>query len=46
MVAVTETMEMIIRRSLWGGDEENRKMRRVSWEKVTAPKSADGLCDN
>lgn len=42
-MTVTETLEKIRRRFLWGGDEEKRMIHWVSWDKVVASKSAGGL---
>ncbi|KAL4565722.1 hypothetical protein LXL04_029825 [Taraxacum kok-saghyz] len=42
-IAITEELEKIRRRFLWGGDKDKRKIHWVSWEKVTARKSDGGL---
>nr|KAJ0210922.1 hypothetical protein LSAT_V11C400217930 [Lactuca sativa] len=42
-MAVTDALEKIRRRFLWGGDENNRKIHWVSWDKIVAPKSEGGL---
>ena len=40
---VTDALEKIRRRFLWGGDENNRKIHWVSWDKIVDPKSEGGL---
>ncbi|KAI3751226.1 hypothetical protein L2E82_22274 [Cichorium intybus] len=42
-VAVTDKLESIRRRFLWGGDEDKKKIHWVAWDKVLASKSAGGL---
>ena len=41
--AVTDKLDQIRRRFLWGGDDSKRKIHWVSWDKVVAPKSEGGL---
>ncbi|XP_038688673.1 uncharacterized protein LOC119987842 [Tripterygium wilfordii] len=40
---VCMNIERLVRRFLWGGNEELRKVSIVNWEKVTRPKDAGGL---
>ncbi|KAI3509571.1 hypothetical protein L1887_24947 [Cichorium endivia] len=42
-VTVTNKLENIRRRFLWGGEENKTKIHWVAWEKVLASKSAGGL---
>lgn len=40
---VIDKLEKIIRKFLWGGTEEKRKINWVAWEKFVAPKNVGGL---
>lgn len=40
---VVEKLEAIRRKFLWGGNKNERKIHRVSWDKVTASKEDGGL---
>nr|KAJ0187637.1 hypothetical protein LSAT_V11C900478780 [Lactuca sativa] len=42
-IDVTEELEKIRRKFLWGGNEEKNKIHWVSWEKVIASKDLGGL---
>ncbi|KAI3517218.1 hypothetical protein L1887_16430 [Cichorium endivia] len=42
-IGVIKTLERIRRNFLWGGDENNHKIKWVKWEKVVAPKDKGGL---
>ncbi|KAJ0743947.1 putative reverse transcriptase zinc-binding domain-containing protein [Helianthus annuus] len=37
------SLESLIKRFLWGGDEDIRKVHWVAWDKVTSPKKLGGL---
>ena len=42
-VTVVNKLESIIRRFLWGGNDEVKKLHWVSWEMFTKAKSDGGL---